>query len=182
MVVNQAQILPIIKSSLNGDEAASKRLYEAMADRLYYTIYRYTGHDQDTQDLLQDTFIRIFENLHKYDGRIALFNTWCTTIAIRLTINFMKKNTLTFAILDETLPNIDNSINGFDQLNAQDIIRYITNLSSQQRTIFNLYEVDGYEHSEIADILGIPVGTSRSYLARAKKNLRTKLSFIKMAE
>jgi len=182
MAVSQAHILSLIKSSLKGDEVASKSLYEAMADRLYYTIYRYTSHDENTQDLLQETFIRIFKNLHKYNNEVASFNTWCSTIAIRLTINFLKKNTLTFAILDEKLPPIDNGLSGLDQLSADDIIKYITNLPSQQRMVFNLYEVDGYSHVEIADILGIPVGTSRSYLTRAKKNLRKKLLFTKVAE
>lgn len=161
--------------------AAQKRLYVEHVDRLYYVVYRYTQDKFDVENLLQDIFLKIFNKIDSFDSDKGSFVTWSTTIAIRTAINFCKKSKIDFSLLNEELESGSaTSELPLSDLDAQDLLDLIGSIEFKYRIVFNLYEIDGYKHDEIAQMLGVNASTSRSSLTRAKKLIREKIALTRM--
>lgn len=167
----------IIKACRRRDEKAQQMLYSLYVDKLYFVVSRYTTDQYYIQNILQDVFIKIFVNISKYDEKKASFLTWAKTIAVRESLNHCKKKNLQF----ESIDHLENSIQyvsatlALSKLAAEDILAIIAQIPTKYRTIFNLYEIDGYTHKEIATLLNITESTSRSYLTRAKKMVQEEM-------
>ncbi len=171
----------VIQACQQCDPAAQKLLYEKHVDRLYYTIYRYTKNRFDVENVLQDVFLKIFNKIDSFDSSKGSFVTWSTTIAIRTAINHSKKNKIDFTSLENQTDIINEaSVLSLSELDATDLLQLINSIEDKYRIVFNLYEIDGYKHDEIAKMLGIAASTSRSTLTRAKKIIREKISQTKL--
>ncbi len=157
---------------------AQRSLYMLFVDRLYFVIFRYVNDAFYTQNILQDVFFKAFKSIEKYDANKSAFNTWITTIAIRESISHCRKRKFDFSPVEELHLPYSESDNIISKLEAEDILKTIAGISDKYRVIFNLYEIDGYSHKEIAAMLDITVSTSRSYLTRSKQQIQTKLSGI----
>ncbi len=154
--------------SLKHQELLYKQFYGyAMGVGLRYSLNR-----DDALEVVNDAFIKAFNSMKSYD--IAKpFKAWLRTIVVNTAIDRRRKD-LKFQLnieLENAGP-IAGQINVIDTLSAQDILNMMKELPAVQLAIFNLYEIDGYNHDEIADILGIPASSSRVYLSRAKEKLR----------
>lgn len=125
-----------------------------------------------TENILQDVFVKVFNKIDLYDSRKAKFTTWATTIAIHESINYLKKRKFEYDEIDLYVHKVQDINSALSTLGAEEIVKQISTLPELQRTIFNLHEIDGFSHVEIAKILAIPANTSRSYLSRAKQVLR----------
>ena len=157
------------KGSLKHQEILYKRFYGyAMGISLRYSFNR-----DDAMEAVNDAFIKIFKAIGSYDVNKA-FKAWLRTVIINTTIDRRRKDIkhqLNLE-LDDTL-SVQTAHGIVAELNAGDILIMMNHLPAIQRTIFNLYEIDGYDHDEIADMLSIPASSSRVYLSRAKEKLRT---------
>ncbi|QKJ29143.1 sigma-70 family RNA polymerase sigma factor [Mucilaginibacter mali] len=133
---------------------------------------RYCFNPDDVMEVVNDGFIKIFKTVHSYDTGKP-FKAWLRTIIVNTAIDRRRKE-LKHQLnieLDNAAP-VKAGTYIIETINARDIIKLMDNLPAIQRTIFNLYEVDGYSHDEIAGMLNIPASSSRVYLTRAKEKLR----------
>ncbi|AYL96986.1 RNA polymerase sigma factor [Mucilaginibacter celer] len=156
------------KGSLKYQELLYKQFYGyAMGISLRYSLNR-----DDALEAVNDAFIKVFNAIGSYNTDKP-FKAWLRTIMVNTAIDRRRKD-LKFQLnveLDNAAP-IRSSMGPVDNLNAQDILKLMVELPAIQRTIFNMYEIDGYDHEEIATMLSIPVSSSRVYLSRAKERLR----------
>lgn len=136
--------------------------------------------DQDTaQDVCQVGFIKVFEKLDRYsfDGS---FEGWMRRIMVNTAIDYIRKSKKELTIIEDDSRIEDDSIeeesdSQFVGLEVADVVDAVQKLSPAYRTVFNLYVMENYAHKEVAEIMGISEGTSKSNLAKAKRNLRTLL-------
>lgn len=167
----------IISNCLHGDYIAQRKLYDLYVDRLYYVIYRYVNDPYYIENILQDVFLKTFKNLDTFDSSKASFTTWITTIAIRESLNHLRKKKLTFVSFEDSVKDISTEIDPIlSKMEAQELMYLIASIPEKLRIVFNLYEVDGYSHKEIEIMLGITASTSRAYLTRAKKHIQSVIS------
>ena len=149
-----------------------KLLYEKHSPKMYAVCLRYSGNSEDASDLLQEGFIKIFKNLSKYRGD-GSFEGWIRRIFVNTSIEHFRKK-VRLQNVTETQENTveDKEWNVLDNLAEKDIMKMIHELSPGYKAVFNMHVVEGYSHKEIAEILGINEGTSKSQLARAKTVLK----------
>jgi RNA polymerase sigma factor (sigma-70 family) len=156
------------KGSLKFQEVLYKQFYGyAMGIGLRYSINR-----DDALEAVNDAFIKVFNNIHTYNEEKP-FKAWLRTVVVNTAIDQRRKG-LKFQLntdIDEA-PQIGHNATVIGKMNAQDILNLLNDLPPIQSTIFNLYEIDGYNHDEIGKMLDIPVSSSRVYLSRAKERLR----------
>lgn len=144
---------------------------------MYAVCLRYAGNAEDAQDLLQEGFIKIYRNLHRFRAE-GSFEGWIRRVFVNSSIEHFRKKSLQLSKVsgkeEDTIEDADTT--ALDNLAERDIISLIQQLSPGYRTVFNLYVVEGYSHKEIADLLGISEGTSKSQLARARSILQKKVA------
>lgn len=151
--------------------------YQEMLYRKYYAYgmsitLRYTHSREEAIEVLNDSFLKVFENIHSFDENRS-FKSWFRQITVNTSIDYYRrsKRMVPTDHIDEHEANIfdDEQI---EDMEVEDIIKLLNALPEQYRLIFNLYEIEGYKHSEIAQQIGISESTSRADLSRAKKMLR----------
>ncbi len=159
----------LLSDCLKGKAAAQRELYTHYARIMLGICYRYTKSMTDAEDVLQEGFIKVFKNLHQFNGSGEL-GAWIRRIMVNTAINYLKKESryqydLSFA--EKNLHPVSDD-NPELILNAKELADLIRQLPIGYQTIFNLYAVEGYKHAEIGEILGIHEGTSKSQYARAR--------------
>ena len=162
-----------IRLALKNNREAQRALVDKYAYYIHAIALRYARNRQDAQDIVQDTFIRIFQNLHQYNHNLGEFKSWIATITVRVALNKYKNfyNSRELPTEEWTKePEMEPAV--YTSLRMEQLLEIISLLPDKYRTIFNLYCIDGYSHKEISRDLGIPEGTSRAILSRAKIKLR----------
>lgn len=163
----------IIDGCIIGKAAYQELLYSRYASKMFAICRRYFPNDQMTaEDVLQDGFIKIFQNISRFRHE-GSFEGWLKRIFVNTAIEYYRKSVQMYPIID----NISVSTESFDPniietLNAENLLEMIATLSPGYRTVFNLYAIEGYTHKEIAELLGVNEGTSKSQLARARQILQ----------
>lgn len=170
-------LVHILKKSQAGDQVAQRRLYEQCRSRWYMTSLRYGKNKMQAEDIMQEGMINIYKNLHTYDVDRAAFSTWSTRVLINAALSYLKKNSWADSMgdIDQIYDAHDESETIYDRLSARELTQLVQTLPTGYRVVFNMYVIEGYTHKEIATILGISDGTSKSQLLKARKKLRTKL-------
>ncbi len=162
----------LIKSCIKGDRGAQKEMYQIYSPVLYAIIKRYVKSDFDAEDVLIDSFLKIYQNLSKFRNE-GSFEGWIKKIAVRESLMFLRRNKVFRMLIEVDNISVHQKITYQDQeLEYQDIIDVLQLLPVGYRTVFNLYEIEGYKHKEIAEQLGISINTSKSQLRLAKQRLR----------
>ncbi len=164
----------LVKECLRNNRAAQKQLYQLYAQTMLGVCYRYTKSLADAEDVLQESFLRVFRHLHQYKGEGEL-GAWIRRIVVTTALNYLKKNAkyqqdLAFDKV-EMHPVADD--NPEITLDTKELASLIQQLPTGYQAIFNLYAIEGYSHVEIGALLGISDGTSRSQYARARALLIT---------
>lgn len=151
-------------------------LYTEHASTLMAVAYRYTNNVSDAEDVVHDSFIFIFENIHKYRGE-GSFEGWIRRIVVNQSINRFKRN-IQFKELDDNDDFTDEEEEDYlkDKPTPLEIESAIKSLPTGYKEVFNMFLIDGLSYKEIADILKISEVTSRTQYLRAKKLLKKKLS------
>jgi RNA polymerase sigma factor (sigma-70 family) len=136
---------------------------------------RYCLNRDDSLEVVNDAFIKVFNAIEKYNNDKP-FKAWLRTIVVNTAIDRRRKEIkYTLNVELENATPVFSAANAIESLGAQDILNLMKELPAIQFTIFNLYEIDGYSHDEIAEQLAIPASSSRVYLSRAKEKLRNLL-------
>lgn len=163
----------LIKNCLNGDRKSQKALYDLYAPKLFSACLRYTKNEMDAEDILQDGFVKLFNNLHKFKGE-GSFEGWMRRIFVNTAIQHLRSKKLA-TIGCESFENsiLDKQPSALENLYNKDLLTSTRTLSRGYQTVFHLYAVEGYSHQEIANKLGITESTSKSQFSRAKALLRT---------
>lgn len=165
----------LIERALEGDEAAARELYDAHVDRIYRFCYRMAGEDHLAREFTQEAFIRAFTRLETFRGDAA-FSTWLCAIAKSVTLNGLRKVKRFRGREVELDPEIRGDPDRRVEPDLkQKLERAIDGLAEGFRTVFVMHDLEGYTHEEIAEVLGIATGTSKSQLSRARARLREEL-------
>lgn len=169
----------IVRGCLANDRKYQEALYRKYADDMYAVCLMYTPQPADAQDVLQNAFIRIFASLHQYEAKGHL-RAWVRRIVVNAAIDFYKKRRreqdLWQGWEDDEQAMAQVSVDDIlAKVNYQDTIRLVNALPERAQMVLKLYAIEGYKHSEIADIMGINEGTSKSQLNRAKRLLQEAL-------
>jgi len=167
----------LINGCVQGNRQMQEELYKRFSAKMYAVCLRYANNSDDAQDLLQEGFIKVYRNLHRFRAE-GSFEGWIRRVFVNSSIeHFRKKSIQLTKVSDKEESTIgDTDTTALDTLAEKDIINLIQELSPGYRTVFNLYVVEGFSHKEIADQLGISEGTSKSQLARARTILQKKVS------
>jgi len=175
----------ILNGCLNKQPKSQRALVDKYAGYLLATCKRYMKDSETARDLVQDSLIKIFKNLDKFDSKKGNFKSWITTISIRLCLSKLKKQNLIVLILDSHVEStsLATSIQfSLDNLDTAYLLDMIMELPNGYREVFNLYVIDGYSHAEIAELLNISSDLSRSRLVRARNKLKSKIVKLKKEE
>ena len=174
-----------VKRAQQGDSDAFAALFHAHKARIYSVCLRMTNNAAEAEDLTQDAFLQVFRKIATFRGDSA-FSTWLHRIAVNTVLMHFRKKSLSQVSLDEPYSNSDgakirreygtrdNRLAGCVDRVA--LAHAIKELPHGYRTIFLLHEVEGYEHQEIAEMLGCSVGNSKSQLHKAKLRIRELLA------
>jgi len=166
----------LIQQCKNGDLKHLEVLYKHFYGYAMGVGLRYSYSRDDAQEVVNDAFIKVFGALQYYDAGKP-FKAWLRTIVVNTAIDKQRKEQKHQWGKDiENALQLESPFNAVEQLNVDDILKLLALLPDVHRTVFNLYEIDGYKHDEIAEILGIPASSSRVYLTRAKDKLREMLN------
>ncbi len=170
----------IIEGCILGNPRMQRILYEKFSPKMYALCIRYAGNTDDAQDILQDGFVKVFGNIARFKGT-GSFEGWIRRIIVNTAIeHFRKKNTL--QVIDEHTENqlADDHTNIFNLLEAKELLEVIKSMPAGYRTVFNLYAVEGYTHKEIAAMMNLTEGTSKSQYARAKSWLQERIKKLQL--
>jgi RNA polymerase sigma factor (sigma-70 family) len=162
----------LIEGCLAGDRSAQRTLYERYCRAMYTAAYRITNDFETANDVLQDAFIKVFRALPRF-RREATLGSWIKTIVVRTALSHIKREK-TFEPLGNHV--VDQAIDWGHRLDVEYLEKAIQALPDGYRAVFVLIEIEGYAHKEVADMLGITTGTSKSQLYHAKKRLRKMLN------
>ncbi|MBL7747337.1 MAG: RNA polymerase sigma factor [Chitinophagaceae bacterium] len=158
----------LIKGCLQGERRMQEELYKRFSPRMYAVCLRYAGNAEEAEDILQEGFIKIFKKLDSFRGD-GSFEGWLRRIFVNTAIEHFRRKRYLMPVTEKEENTIEGKYTSvLDELGAKDIMALVQELSPGYRTVFNMYVVEGYTHKEIADILGISEGTSKSQLSRAK--------------
>lgn len=165
----------IINGCIRKDRSSQQLLYKEFYSYGMAICRRYSLNDYDAADVLNDGFMKVFTHIEKYDPSKP-FKSWLARIITNTAIDYYRMN-LKFSGHDDVseYENIGDSAKVYDELAYKDLLVLVQGLSPAYRTVFNLFAIDGYSHDEIADMLKISVGTSKSNLFKARQKLQEKL-------
>jgi len=159
----------LVQSCLANDSLAQRNLYDKYKRAMYTLAYRITGNFEDANDVLQDAFVKVFRGLPSFRAESTL-GAWIKTIVVRTAYSHLRKDKPFFEQVDNLPPN--TQVDWGHYLDAEYLEKAILSLPNGYRTVFTLIEVEGYTHKEVAELLGITEGTSKSQLFYSKKRLR----------
>ena len=166
----------LIREAKRGSAAAQKYLFDQWSDRMLMICRRYVKNGEDSEELLLDGFYKFFKNLSSfvYQGDAALY-AWLKRIMINECLMFLRKKNVFNIVTEAEADDILLPEEALNILSAAEIFNLIIQLPVGYRTVFNLYAVEGMPHLEIASLLGIAEGTSKSQLSKAKRLLQKML-------
>jgi len=163
----------LINKCKRKDKKAQSEIYQLYTGKLFALCLKYSRNYQEAQDNLQNGFMTIFDKIEQYNFK-GSFEGWLKRIIINTALQtYREKNVLnlvTEEIPDEVTVEIDE-----EQISLEFLLKLIQELPNRYRLVFNLYVLDGYPHKEVASMLNISEGTSKSNLSRARLILRDKI-------
>lgn len=171
-------LFEIIEGCVKGDRKCQQIIYEKFYGKMLGTCMRYSKDREEARDILQDGFMKVFANIKKYGGN-GSFEGWIRKIMVNTAIDLIrksKKRMIQYADSDHAEEIAEEENNEYVNISTAEIIEAVQQLPPSYRTVFNMFVVDGFAHKEIAEQLGITVGTTKSNLSKAKMNLKKMLA------
>lgn len=134
---------------------------------------RYTRNEEDAIEVLHNGFLKVYRNIHTYDAVKASLYTWIRTIMVNSAIDFIRQREKFHTRIDiEKAEEPAVEADAVQRMSAQELLHLVQQLSPATQAVFNLYVIEGYNHREIANLLGISEGTSKWHLSEARKQLQ----------
>jgi RNA polymerase sigma-70 factor (ECF subfamily) len=172
---NEPQLQQLIQRCLGYQPDAQKALFKLYYGYAKSICLRYSASKEESDEILNSGFLKVFQNLDKYNT-LQPFRAWLRSIMINTAIDYYRKEQK-YAHSQPLTESMDFQIheNVIDDISADEIMDLVQKLPTSYRTVFVLYVVDGYNHREIGELLGITDGTSKSNLAVARTKLKAML-------
>ncbi len=164
-----------VERARRGDEGAFRRLYERHVDRIYRLMYRMAGEEQLAMDFTQEAFVRAYRKLDQFRGESA-FSTWLHRLAVSVALNELRRadrhrsRERALDVVEEVVPAPGGP--ALDPGVRERLEEAVDGLPDIYRVVFLMHDLEGYGHAEIAQTLGVAVGTSKARLFRARARLR----------
>ena len=166
----------IVAGCKKNESWARKELYELYAPAMLGVCVRYTNDYEKAKDILHEGFIKVFTKVNMYSEK-GSFSGWIRRVFITTALEFIKSDKslqhIDIADQEENIEGFENS--AIEKLSAEEILKCISELPKGCQLVFNLFAIEGYTHVEIAEMLNIKEGTSRSQFAHAKQLLQNKI-------
>lgn len=169
-------IAALIKEAKQGDPAAQRCLFDLLANKMELICRRYVKNKEDAEEIMLDGFYKFFTGLagFSYQGEKAL-EAWLKKIMVNECLMFLRKKKAFIIVTESAAETIALQEEALDNMSAAEIFNLIVQLPVGYRTVFNLYEIEGMNHKQVAALMGISEGTSKSQLNKAKSLLQKML-------
>ncbi|WP_026464558.1 RNA polymerase sigma factor [Adhaeribacter aquaticus] len=164
----------LLKALRKGEGKAQKYLYEHYAGIMLGICIRYLKNEMDAEEIMLNGFVRIFQNIHQFEEK-GSFEGWMKRIVINEALGFLRKKEPLHLAIEKEHIQLPNDATVESALAAEDLLKLLYDLPAGYRTVFNLYAIEGYSHKEIAEMLDITEGTSKSQLSKARAMLQKRL-------
>lgn len=177
--IEKNELNSLILGCIRNHRSSQELVYKKFYGKMMAVCKRYTNNEDQAKDILQDGWIKVFKNIDKFNFK-GSFEGWVRRIVVNTAIDYFRRSKNDYLLMNE-----NNSLEDFEDtlieedveieelpLNISDIVSAMHKLSPAYRTVFNLYIFEDHTHKEIAELLDISEGTSKSNLAKAKLNLR----------
>jgi RNA polymerase sigma factor (sigma-70 family) len=162
----------LIEGCIKQDRKCQKALYKAFYGFAMGICLRYANNRYEASEVMNQGFLKVFNNISNFDITRP-FKAWLGKIMMNVSIDYYRAN-LKMAYTDDidTVPDISDTALGDRNLHYNDLLAMVQQLPQAYRTVFNLFAIEGYTHEEIADMLNINIGTSKSNLHKARQKLK----------
>ena len=166
----------LVSRCCKGERTAQKQLYEHFAARMLAVCTRYSKNQDDAEDILQEAFVKVFNSIEKFRHDSTL-GFWIKRIVINTALNYHRKQVYLYPHVDiDDRHDLGNEDLAIENYHFNDLMGLLQSLPKGCRLVFNLHAIEGYKHKEIAEMLDISEGTSKSQYARAKVLLKDMIS------
>ncbi len=168
----------LIKGCISNDDVSKEMVYKSFYGYLMAVTLRYSSNRVEAEELVNDSFLKIFNSIRQFTFPPAAtdpekpFKAWIAKITSRTAIDFIRGKKIFLSTDDIEIEEPITTVNVITALNVKDILSLLNQLPELHRLVFNLYEIEGFAHTEISKLLNIPESSSRVYLVRAKQSLR----------
>lgn len=179
-LTHQPADIELINGCINNNRRAQEQLYQRFYGPMSAICLRYTRNEEDAIEVLHNGFMKVYKNIHSYDGSKASLYTWIRKIMVNSAIDFIRQRSrFSVSELEKAEePRIDAE--AVHRLSAQELLKLVQQLSPATQTVFNLYVIEGYNHREIANLVGISEGTSKWHLSEARRQLQKLLETLQV--
>src|SRR5574343_394855 len=166
----------LIIECVNGNPRAQRLLFDKFARKMFSVCLRYAKNEEQAEDVLQDGFVKVFGKLKDFKSERSL-EGWIRRIMVNKAVDQLRKNNkqLGDTNIDDVGYKIENNDFIEENMMAEDLMKMVQAMPDGYKVVFNMFAIEGYSHSEIADTLGISENTSKSQYSRARAYLRERL-------
>lgn len=165
----------LVEGCMREDRKCQQEVFRLYASKMMGVCLRYARHQMEAEDLLQDAFIKVFNNISKFEFK-GSFEGWIRRIAVNTALkNYSKKSFSYEQIGVEEQPESAIPPEVYAHLHEEELLKLVAALPDGYRVVFNLYAIEGYSHKEISEMLGCQESTSRSQLVKARKMLQSQI-------
>lgn len=163
----------LIKGCVKGDRLSQKTFFERFSPRILAVSMRYAEDKDAAYDILQETFIKVFEKIKSYKNEGSI-EGWVRRICVNTALDHIRRNKQNKFTddVDDVKYKLSSNETPIDELQAEDLMEILNSIPVGYRTVFNLYVIEGYSHKEIAEQLEITESTSKSQFSRARAMLQ----------
>ncbi|WP_375241479.1 RNA polymerase sigma factor [Lacinutrix sp.] len=165
----------LIENCKINDTKAQSELYKLFSSKLFSVCLKYSRNYAEAEDNLQDAFVTIFKKIGQYKSK-GSFEGWLKRITINTALQCYRTQGVFDIVNDHLIEDVAITIEDEDNISLNYLLKIIQELPDRYRLVFNLYVMDGYSHQDIAEMLKITTGTSKSNLARARQILKDKIT------
>lgn len=170
----------LIENCKSNDTKAQGELYKLFSSKLFSTCLKYSRNYAEAEDNLQDAFLTIFNKIEQYKNK-GSFEGWLKRVTVNTVLQRYRNEKIFDIVNENTIEEVDIEIDE-DDISLDYLLNIIQELPDRYRLVFNMYVLDGYSHKEIAEMLNINIGTSKSNLARARQILKLTIEKYKTAQ
>jgi RNA polymerase sigma-70 factor (ECF subfamily) len=170
----------LINDCKNNNRKAQEQLYRLYSGKLFAVCLKYSRNYAEAQDNLQDGFLIIFQKIGQYSFK-GSFDGWLKRVMINNVLQQYRQQTFLSLVNEDITEDYEVELDD-DDISLDYLLKIIQELPDRYRLVFNLYVIDGYSHAEIAEMLNINIGTSKSNLARGRMILKEKIEQLKNEE
>lgn len=165
----------LIAGCQRADTKAQKLLYERFASQMYGVCRRYLKNEMDAEEALLNGFMKIYLHIGKFEAK-GSFEGWVRRIMVNEALAFLRKKEPLHLAIEDNHVQVAGTNNADQELAEGEMLELLMTLPAGYRAVFNLYAIEGFAHKEIADMLGITEGTSKSQLSKARAMLQRRLT------